>query len=80
MKKMEEKRKDLDAEKQKKLINKLVSDLSHSDPQLYYRPTIEIAMYLEKYIAGDNDLNADEIILLKKLSHRDIQTILSLQS
>ena len=47
---MEEKRRDLDVEKQKKIIFKLVEKLSLSDPDLYYRSTSEIALIVKNLI------------------------------
>ncbi|MEX0278713.1 MAG: hypothetical protein AB3N07_04890 [Ruegeria sp.] len=75
---LEEKRKDLDSEKQKRLLRKLVEDLSRTEPDLYYRPTSEIALFLTKYIDGDSGLLAEEKSLLKRLSQRDIEVLLSL--
>ncbi len=75
---LEEKRKDLDAEKQKKILLRLVDELSQSSPDLYYRPTSDIAAYLEKYIRGNAKLTADERTLMNRLSRRDLEVLLSL--
>jgi hypothetical protein len=75
---LEEKRKDLDSEKQKKLLFRLVDELSHSSPDLYYRPTSEIAAYLETYIRKDAKLSADDRSLMTRLSRRDLEVLLSL--
>lgn len=75
---LQEKRIDLDSEKQKRLLRKLVEQLSRSEPDLYYRPTSEIASFLIKHIEGDAGLLAEEKSLLKRLSQRDIEVILSL--
>ena len=75
---LKEKRKDLIAEKRKKLITRIVSELSQSDPDLYYRSTSEISRQIETYTKEGNQLNADEIELLEGLGYRDIQALLSL--
>lgn len=75
---LHDKRRDLDSEKQKKLLERLVAELSRSNFDLYYQPTSEIARQIEQHIAGDANLNADELALLKKLKTRDIEVLLSL--
>ena len=77
---MEEKRQDLTSEKQKQLLQLLVSQMSHDDPDLYYRSTSQIAFQIEAYIRGDNDLSLDDLTLLAPLDARDIQLLLSLHS
>lgn len=75
---LHEKRKDLDSEKQKQLLRSLIEKLSRTEPDLYYRPTSEIALFLTKHIDGDVDLRAEDKMLLKRLSQRDIEVLLSL--
>ncbi|MEM9130022.1 MAG: hypothetical protein AAGA97_09920 [Pseudomonadota bacterium] len=75
---LEEKRKDLDSEKQKKLLQRLVEELSHRDTDFYYRSTSEIAASLKGYIDVDAQLITEEKALLAKLTQRDIEVILSL--
>lgn len=75
---LEEKRKDLDSEKRKKLLQRLVAELSRSHFDFYYRPTSEIALLLKDYIAKDAKLNQEETALMEGLSHRDIEVLLSL--
>ncbi len=75
---LEENRKDLDAEKQKKTLLRLIEVLSASDPDLYYRPTSDIAAYLEKYIRKNARLTAEERALMERLSRRDLEVLLSL--
>ncbi|WP_170334464.1 hypothetical protein [Ruegeria arenilitoris] len=75
---LEEKRKDLDSEKQKKLLFRLVDELSRSSPDLYYRSTSEIAAYLEAYIRKGAKLSAYDRALLTRLSRRDLEVLLSL--
>ena len=75
---LEEKRKDLDSEKQKRLLLKFVNELSQTSPDLYYRPTSEIAAFLEAYIRDKANLTADDRSLMTRLSRRDIEVLLSL--
>ncbi len=75
---LEDKRKDLDSEKQKQLLRKLVEDLSKQQIDLYYQPISEIAAFLEKQIEGGESLLAEDRALLRRLSRRDIEVLLSL--
>ncbi|NRA28679.1 MAG: hypothetical protein HRU11_00340 [Parvularculaceae bacterium] len=75
---MEEKRQDLDSEKQKKLLERLVSELSREHIDFYYRPTSDIAFAIEKHIKETASLNQEERALLDRLAPRDIQILLSL--
>ncbi|MEM1380407.1 MAG: hypothetical protein AAGH41_07275 [Pseudomonadota bacterium] len=75
---MEEKRQDLAVEKQKKLLERLLSEVSSDHLDLYYRPTTEIAHILHQHIRGDAKLTVDERSLIEHLSQRDIQLRLSL--
>ena len=77
---MEEKRKDLEAAKQKELIYRIVSQLNELYPSLYYAATSEIAYQVEEAILAGQGLNHDESQLLKGLSRNDIQMILSLHN
>ncbi|MEM7663154.1 MAG: hypothetical protein AAF292_12980 [Pseudomonadota bacterium] len=76
---MDEKRKDLDSERQKKLLLGLVSDLSASHPEFYYQSTIEIASLLKDHIDSNAKLSVEDKALLAPLSRHDIQLRLSLQ-
>ncbi|MEM6415997.1 MAG: hypothetical protein AAF720_15225 [Pseudomonadota bacterium] len=76
---MEEKREDLEAEKQKELLQKLVAELSRSHLDFYYKSTIEVAYLLKDYIKKGAKLTQDERALLAPLSQHDIQLRLSLQ-
>jgi hypothetical protein len=75
---LEEKRKDLDGEKQKRLLTRLVEELSKSDPDLYYRSTSEVAMQIEGLIGRAGRLSLEDRQLLTRLSRRDIEVLLSL--
>ncbi len=77
---MEEKRKDLEASRQKELIYRIVSELNELHPSLYYAATSEIAYQVEAAILAGQGLNHDESQLLKGLSRNDIQMILSLHN
>lgn len=74
---MEEKRKDLRATKQREVITRIVSDLSTSHPSFYYLPTTDVAHEIVSYIADRKNLNQADYELVKELSPRDIQIILS---
>ncbi len=75
---LQEKRKDLDAERQKRLLQRLVVELGRTDNDLYYRSTSEIAVHLKRYIDGEAELSAEDRTLLQRLNRRDIQVLLSL--
>lgn len=75
---LEDKRKDLQSEKQRKLLQRLVEDLSKSNFDFYYQSTTQIAAQLKKYINGDAKLSAEERALLEPLTQRDIEIRLSL--
>jgi len=75
---MEEKRQDLDSEKQKVLLERLLKELSGLHFDLYYRSTSEIAFLLQGYIKDDAKLTQEERALLAPLDARDIQIRLSL--
>ncbi len=75
---LEEKRKDLESEKRKRLLGKLLEELSRTEADLYYRSTSEIAAFLKKHIEGGTGLLAEEKSLLERLSRRDIEVLLSL--
>ena len=75
---LQDKRGDLDAEKRKKILDRMVRDLSAGHPDLYYQPTSQIAGYLMGHIDKGTDLIKDERDLLSGLSQRDIEVLLSL--
>ena len=75
---LEEKRTDLEAEKRRKLLQRLVENLSHASPAVYYMPTSEIAKLLVKTIETGGRLSPEDRAMLKPLSARDIEVILSL--
>ena len=75
---LQEKRKDLDAEKQKRLLQRLLNELTRSRPDLYYQATGQIARQIKDYMADGASLTADERDLLERLTVRDIEVLLSL--
>ena len=75
---LEDKRVDLDAEKRKKLIERLVKELSRENVDLYYQSTSAIARLIKQHIDAGANLTADEKSLLDTLSQRDIEVLLSL--
>ena len=75
---LQDKRKDLDSEKQKELLRRLLAELSQKEPDFYYRPTNEIAALIKRYVDDGAQLNAEERGLLARLTQRDIQVLLSL--
>ena len=75
---MEEKREDLVSEQRKKLLHRLVEELSRENVDLYYKPTTEIASVLKNYIDDKTKLSVEERKLLEPLSRYDIQLLLSL--
>ena len=75
---LEVNRKDLVSEKKKRVLQRLVGDLSQRDPDLYYRSTATVAAQIEGYIAKDAPLNGEEKSLMADLTRRDIEVILSL--
>lgn len=75
---LQEKRKDLDGERQKRLLQKLVGELSRAHPEMYYLPTSEIALQIQAHIARGGGVSAEDRALLQRLSLRDIEVLLSL--
>ncbi|MEL6551248.1 MAG: hypothetical protein AAFQ54_13480 [Pseudomonadota bacterium] len=75
---LEDKRVDLDAEKQKRVLRRLVEDLTRESADIYYQPTSVIARIVKAQVEAGKGLNADELDLLRRLSQRDIEVLLSL--
>ncbi|MEM6914106.1 MAG: hypothetical protein AAF511_09025 [Pseudomonadota bacterium] len=75
---MEEKREDLQAEKQVKLLLQLVEELSQRTADFYYKSTSEVAFLVKDYIKKGARLTQDDRALLEPLSAHDIQLRLSL--
>lgn len=77
---MEEKRKDLTATKQKRLLNQVIAELNQSNPSFYYFSTSEISYEIELYIKSGGNLKRNELELLSGLNRNDIQMILSVNT
>jgi hypothetical protein len=69
--------KQLEHRKRKDIINKVLTFLSDSDESLYYMPTVEIAAAIQETIAEATLLLAEEREIVKNLTVRDIQVLLS---
>ena len=74
---LQDKRSDLDSEKRKVLVQRLIRDLSAADPDFYYRATSDVARLIEERVLRGEGMTADERALLAPLSQRDIQLLLS---
>ncbi|MEE2946539.1 MAG: hypothetical protein VX444_15335 [Pseudomonadota bacterium] len=77
---LEDKIADLISQKQKKLLERLVGELSKTSPDLYYQSTSQIARQIRQYIVNGAGLNQDERELMTSLEQRDIEVLLSLHS
>lgn len=77
---MEEMPEEVKSQKQKKLLLRLVRDLSRQHMDFYYQPTTEVAYALKTHIEKTSDLTQTERALLEPLSEYDIQILLSLNS
>lgn len=75
---LQEKRDDLAVEKQKRLLQRLLNDLTRSRPDLYYQATTEVARHIREYAGEGAVMTAEERALLEQLSVRDIELLLSL--
>ncbi|QDG79054.1 hypothetical protein [Labrenzia sp. PHM005] len=75
---LQDKRSELDAEKRRKLITRLLDDLSKENPDLYYQPTSEVAVQIMAHLESDPNLHVEEKALLAPLSQHDIEVLLSM--
>nr|WP_244313928.1 hypothetical protein [Roseibium denhamense] len=75
---MQEKRAELDAEKRKKLIERIVHALADTYPDLYYQSTSQIALLIKQQVDDGTGLSNEDRALLQGLSQRDIEVLLSL--
>ena len=75
---MAEKRKDLDSEQRKVLLERLTQELSREFPDLYYQSTYTVAAMVEDYIKDGAKLTLTETDLIKPLTRYDIQILLAL--
>lgn len=77
---LEEKITDLIVQKQRKLLQRLVEELSKDNSDLYYQSTSQIARVLLEHVEGGKNLNHEERELLQPLDQRGIEMLLSLHS
>ena len=75
---LQDNRKDLEGERQRKLLLGLVDKLSASQPDLYYRSTADIARQLIDMAQTGGGLSEDDRALLARLTQRDIEIMLSM--
>ncbi len=75
---MEEKHKDLKVTKQRELLSQILENLAKAHPDFYYLSTSDIAAALLDHVDTSAQVSLDQRALLKGLSHRDIQILLSL--
>lgn len=75
---LQDKRKDLEGERQKRLLQKLVDQMSRQQPDLYYLSTSEIALRLQQHIDKGVGFDPEDRALLQRLDKRDIAVLLSL--
>jgi len=75
---LQDKKSETDAERQKVLLRRLVSEVSRENPDLYYQPTSQVARLIRDRIAGGRSLNQEERALMQRLSSRDLEVLLSL--
>jgi len=74
---MEEKRKNLVHSQQKQVIKEVIECLNQSHPSFYYLSTIEVAAEIRKFMHEPSNLTHDKYELVKSLSRKDIQILLS---
>ncbi|WP_136439581.1 hypothetical protein [Pacificoceanicola onchidii] len=75
---LQDNRKDLDAERRKPLLERLLKEIGRDNPDLYYRSTSEIAQLIAAHIERGATLHPEERALVQGLSPRDIAVVLSL--
>jgi len=71
---------ELKSEKQKKIIERVVDDMSKEDQSLYYAPTVDIVRIIMSKIETEGYLSKEEALLMEGLDFRDIQNFLSYAS
>ncbi|WP_341366676.1 hypothetical protein [Yoonia sp. BS5-3] len=75
---LQDKKSETDAEKQKVLLRRLVTEVSRENPDLYYQPTSQVARLIADHIKSGRTLNGDERKLMAGLGTRDLEVLLSL--
>ncbi len=67
------------SDQKKKVIDKIISELSQSDPQLYYTDSSSVASIVKDYI-DDKKLERGHYEMVKDMSAHDIQMLMSFKS
>ena len=75
---LQDKKSETDAERRKALLRRLLSDLSRSNPELYYQSTSQISRLLKDHISDGKSLNGEDRRLMEPLTCRDLEVLLSL--
>ena len=71
---------ELKSEKKRKIINKFLHKIMQENPSYYYSPTTDIARAIHDKIKSEvNRLSIDDQILVKSLTTRQIEIILSIK-
>lgn len=69
--------KDLEIEKQKKIVNELMETINSNDPTFYYMNTSDVADLIFVQINTEGNLPLHKLESVKALTRRDIQILLS---
>lgn len=72
-------KRELKIEKQKQIIDKIITKLS-KDESLYYLSTMDICFEVHKIIQSGKELSHSDFELVENLSSQDIQTLISYNS
>lgn len=75
---LHENKSDTDAQRQKAILERLLTRIGRDHPDLYYQPTAQIARLIHDHIRVPGTLNADDSALMTRLGTRDIEILLSL--
>lgn len=77
---LQDKHSDLLAEKRKRVLERLVMALSREGLDLYYSPTAQVAASILAQVESGARLNGEERDVMRGLTQRDIEILLSLKS
>lgn len=75
---LQDKRADLLGEKRRALVRRLVTELSEREPDFYYHATHYIAELVETYAQTSATVTREDRELLRLLTRKDIEVLLSL--
>lgn len=76
---LQDKKSETDAERRKVLLHRLLSELSQTNPEMYYQSTSQVSRLLKDHISDGKSLNGDDRKLMEPLSCRDLEILLSLR-